>query len=112
MKKSTIVYIAIIVLLVLVLGGLIFYFVKSNNFSNSSNNSEVSVTSQKNSNGTYSIDLDNTKWNYDESNNIYYQIGVVYCSNPETTDYESLGIYVPGDYFNGTKNSDGTYTCL
>ena len=111
MKKSTIVYITIIVLLVLVLGGLIFYFVKSNNSSNSSNNSEVSVTSQKNSNGTYSIDLDNTKWNYDESNNIYYQIGVVYCSNPETTDYESLGIYVPGDYFNGTKNSDGTYTC-
>ena len=81
MKKSTIVYISIIVLLVLVLGGLIFYFIKSNNSNSSSNNSSVSVTSQKNSNGSYSLDLDNSKWNYDESNNIYYQIGVVYCSN-------------------------------
>lgn len=111
MKKSTIVYIAIIVLLVLVLGGLIYYFVKSNNSNSNSNNSSVSVTSQKNSDGTYSLDLDDSKWNYDETNNVYYQIGVVYCTNPETTDYESLGIYVPGDYFNGTKNSDGTYTC-
>ena len=33
------------------------------------------------------------------------------CATPETTDYETLGIYVPGDYFTGTKNSDGTYTC-
>lgn len=58
-----------------------------------------------------SLDFDMTKWNYDEDNNIYYQIGVTYCSKPETTEYETLGIYVPGEYFNGTKNSDGTYTC-
>ena len=111
MKKSTIVYITIIILLILVLGGLIFYFVKCNNSNSSSNGSAVSIISNKNSDGTYKLDLDKSKWNYDEANNIYYQIGVVYCSKPETTDYESLGIYVPGDYFIGTKNSDGTYTC-
>ena len=50
-------------------------------------------------------------WQYDETNNIYYQIGLVYCMNPEDTAYESCGIYVPGEYFDGTKNSNGTYTC-
>ena len=56
-----------------------------------------------------SIDLNN--WNYDETNDIYYQIGLVYCTGPEDTNYESCGIYIPGKYFNGEKNSNGTYTC-
>ena len=56
-----------------------------------------------------SINMNN--WNYDEENDVYYQIGLVYCVNPEDTNYESCGIYVPGKYFDGTKNSNGTYTC-
>ena len=56
-----------------------------------------------------SIDMNN--WNYDETNDIYYQIGLTYCANPEDTNYESCGIYVPGKYFDGTKNSNGTYSC-
>ena len=56
-----------------------------------------------------SIDMDN--WNYDETNDIYYQIGLVYCAEPEDTSYESCGIYVPGKYFTGSENSNGTYTC-
>ena len=56
-----------------------------------------------------SIDMDN--WQYDETNDIYYQIGLVYCMNPEDTSYESCGIYVPGKYFEATKNSNGTYGC-
>lgn len=58
-----------------------------------------------------SLTFDNSKWNYDADNDVYWQIKVGYCSNPETTDYETLGIYVPGSYMTGTKNSDGTYTC-
>ncbi len=50
-------------------------------------------------------------WSYDETNDIYYQIGLVYCLNPKDTAYESCGIYVPGKYFDATKNSDGTYKC-
>ena len=50
-------------------------------------------------------------WNYDETNDIYYQIGLVYCINPEDSDYESCGIYIPGKYFTGTRNSNGTYSC-
>ena len=60
---------------------------------------------------TNELTIDNSNWSYDAENNIYYQLGIVYCTNPETTEYESLGIYVPGNYFNGKKNSNGTYTC-
>jgi hypothetical protein len=51
------------------------------------------------------------KWNYDSSNDIYYQIGLPYCLVPESSSLETCGIYVPGGYFKGSKNSDGTYTC-
>ena len=58
-----------------------------------------------------SLTFNNDAWNYDTDNDVYWQINVSYCSTPETTDYETMGIYVPGDYMTGTKNSDGTYTC-
>ena len=58
-----------------------------------------------------SLHMDNTKWNYDETNDIYYQIGLVYCAKPQATEYESLAVYVPGAYMQGVKNPDGTYTC-
>ena len=57
-----------------------------------------------------SLAFNNAAWNYDETNNVYWQIGVVYCTNPETTDYESLGIYVPGAYVDASANGDGTYS--
>ena len=47
--------------------------------------------------------LNMSNWKYDEENNIYYQIGLVYCTEPEATEYESLGIYVSGDYFNSDE---------
>lgn len=57
------------------------------------------------------LQFDNSAWNYDEENDVYWQIGVIYCSNPETTDYETMGIYVPGAYMISASNGDGTYTC-
>lgn len=58
-----------------------------------------------------SLHVDNAKWNYDETNDIYYQIGLVYCAKPQATEYESLAVYVPGAYMQGVKNPEGTYTC-
>lgn len=58
-----------------------------------------------------SLIFDSSAWNYDADNDIYWQIGVSYCANPEAKDYESLGIYVPGAYMDATDNGDGTYTC-
>lgn len=57
------------------------------------------------------VKINNAAWSYDSDNDIYYQIGVQYCANPAATDYESMGIYVPGAYFSATANGDGTYTC-
>ncbi len=50
-------------------------------------------------------------WSYSADDDVYYQIGVPYCTAPQATTYESMGIYVPGAYFQATENGDGTYTC-
>lgn len=57
------------------------------------------------------LDFDNTAWNYNAEDDVYWQIGVVYCENPVDTAYESMGIYVPAAYLTATENGDGTYTC-
>lgn len=55
--------------------------------------------------------IDNTKWLYNEEDNVYYQIGIQYCENPADLNYETLAVYVPGEYMDATDNGDGTYTC-
>ncbi|MBQ2962622.1 hypothetical protein [Methanobrevibacter sp.] len=60
---------------------------------------------------TDELTIDMSNWSYDEENNIYYQLGLPYCTDPESTEYESLAIYVPGEYFKSEENSNGTYTC-
>lgn len=55
--------------------------------------------------------VDMTKWQYNAENDVYWQVGIVYCSSPADANYENLGIYVPGAYMTGTANGDGTYTC-
>ena len=55
--------------------------------------------------------IDATKWNYNEEDDVYWQIGISYCEHPADKKYETLGIFVPGAYMNSTENADGTYTC-
>lgn len=55
--------------------------------------------------------FDSAKWSYDTDNDVYYQIGVQYCSQPAALDYETLAVVVPGAYLDGTDNGDGSYTC-
>ena len=52
-----------------------------------------------------------TQWQYNEENDVYWQVGIPYCENPADETYETLGLYVPGAYMTGTENGDGTYTC-
>ncbi len=70
------------------------------------------VNAQESSSTTGALTFDNSAWQYDAENHVYWQIGIVYVTNPATTDYESLGIYVPGDYLTATDNGDGTYTAV
>lgn len=55
--------------------------------------------------------IDNTKWNYNAEDNVYWQVGIQYCANPVDLTYETLGIFVPAAYMNATDNGDGTFTC-
>ena len=73
------------------------------------NNQEAS-SQERTTVGQYSLAFDNAAWQYDELNDIYWQVGVVYVANPASLDYETLGIYVPGAYLEATANGDGTYT--
>jgi hypothetical protein len=60
---------------------------------------------------TYKTSI-NSLWHYDSSNKLYYIVGLFYCSNPASSTYEQMGIYVPASFMNATANSDGsTYTC-
>ena len=102
MKTLHKILIIIVILLVVIAGAYAF-------FGNSQPKGEgisynASALSEK-----LTINMNN--WSYDETNDIYYQIGLIYCAEPEASDYESCGIYVPGKYFDGTKNENGTYTC-
>ncbi len=58
------------------------------------------------------LTFNNSAWNYDAENDVYWQIGVQYVATPETTEYETLGIYVPGAYMTATANSDGSFTAV
>lgn len=57
------------------------------------------------------LSLNPAAWNYDSENDVYWQLGIAYCSRPAAVEYETMGIYVPGAYMKGEANGDGTYTC-
>lgn len=57
------------------------------------------------------LHINQAAWSHDADNDVYYQIGVPYCTSPQATAYESMGIYVPGAYLSATDNGDGTFTC-
>ena len=73
-------------------------------------NDQASSSQETATVGQYSLTFDNAAWQYDEANDIYWQVGVVYVANPASLDYETLGIYVPGAYLEASANGDGTYT--
>lgn len=81
---------------------------------NSSAQSDIREADSENTAISWDTDLarlDMTAWQYNTSDDVYWQVGLSYCSNPADDNYETLGIFVPGAYFNDTKNADGTYTC-
>lgn len=49
-------------------------------------------------------------WQYDEANDCYYQLALPYCINPGSEQYESLAVFVPGPYLQGTKKGR-SYSC-
>ena len=56
--------------------------------------------------------IDMSAWQYNAEDNVYYQLGISYCETPADETYENLAVFVPGPYFKGTANGDGTWTCV
>ncbi|MCR5089421.1 MAG: hypothetical protein K6C08_07925 [Oscillospiraceae bacterium] len=52
-----------------------------------------------------------SQWQYNAAADVYWQVGIQYCTDPADLTYETLGIFVPGAYFDAVPNDDGTYTC-
>lgn len=55
--------------------------------------------------------VDNSKWLYNEDDQVFYQTGISYCETPADENYETLAIFVPAGYLDAKDNGDGTYTC-
>ena len=55
--------------------------------------------------------IDSSRWQYNADDDVYYQLGIVYCENPVDITYETLAVFVPGAYMTAEDNGDGTYTC-
>ena len=72
--------------------------------------SQVSATTSSQAPTDPKLALDNAAWRYDATGDVYYQLGLSYAATPQASDYETLGIYVPGAYLTGTDNGNGTYT--
>lgn len=103
MKKMHKIIVLLLVLFIIIIGGI--YITNERKVIHiQSNNNDTNELTEK-----LSVNMNN--WRYDSEYDIYYQLGLVYCTNPETTEYESLGIYVPGKFFDAEYNGNGTYTC-
>lgn len=118
MTKTRIQLIIIVLLIIFFVVLSVFFRKNSNNISEeeygqyeNKYDKKVEVISDKNEDGTYSLNFSNNKWKYDKENDVYYQIGIAYCISPENVDYQCLSIYVPGKFLNGNDNQNGTYTC-
>ena len=72
--------------------------------------SQASATASSQAPTDPKLTLDSAAWRYDATGDVYYQLGLSYVATPQASDYETLGIYVPGAYFTGTDNGNGTYT--
>ena len=72
--------------------------------------SQASATTSSQAPTDPKLTLDNAAWRYDATGDVYYQLGLSYAATPQASDYETLGIYVPGAYFTGKDNGNGTYT--
>ena len=72
--------------------------------------SQASATASSQAPTDPKLTLDSAAWRYDATGDVYYQLGLSYAATPQASDYETLGIYVPGAYLTGTDNGNGTYT--
>ena len=58
------------------------------------------------------LQIDMSKWEYNQQDKTYYQLSIPYLKNPPDPHYNNLAIFVPDKYFKSQKNKDNkTYKC-
>lgn len=57
------------------------------------------------------LQLGAESWQYDKAHDVYWLKDLAYCTCPRDGVHESLSLFVPGKYFKGKENTDGTYAC-
>lgn len=72
--------------------------------------SQASAATSSRAHTDSKLALDKAAWRYDATGDVYYQLGLSYVATPQASDYETLGIYVPGAYLSAIDNGNGTYT--
>ena len=77
----------------------------------STENGQMALNEESNSLESTLKQIDNSKWLYNSADDVYYQVGIVYCETPADADQEQLSVIVPGAYMTAQDNGDGTYTC-
>jgi len=82
----------------------------SNNAQDQSS-AEDSQAKQEQTKPTSNLTFDSSAWQYDDSSDTYYQLGISYCETPADENYEQLAILVPGAYFDAEETEAGTYRC-
>ena len=94
--------------LLLLVSGASIVLVACSPATTSTNNTNTTSTSTTDSQTTLQK-IDRTKWLYNETDNVYYQIGISYAGN-QVDENQTLSIFIPGEYMTATSNGDGTYT--
>ena len=77
----------------------------------STENGQMALNEESNSLESTLKQIDNSKWLYNSADDVYYQVGIVYCETSADADQEQLSVIVPGAYMTAQDNGDGTYTC-
>lgn len=75
----------------------------------STTNTTTTTSTSSSVSQTTLAQIDRTKWLYNETDNVYYQIGISYAGN-QVDENQTLSVFIPGEYMTATANGDGTYT--
>ncbi len=62
-------------------------------------------------NSEYGEIINMASWRYNEADNVYYQLGILYVQRPEDEKYERMALFVPAEFMKCRANGSGTYGC-
>lgn len=72
---------------------------------------EVFTVSEQTAKQNFSSLINMNKWLYNEQDQVYYQLGIIYTRNPSDTIYQKLALFVPKKYLRCQENDDNTHFC-